>query len=350
MFWTRHLTNRLAEYCDGRLHPSEAAKAETHLSTCANCRAAVVEYRAVAGAMTSLPTLPAPDAIWRAIDAELARREPKPRLAFVSFGRLAAAAIVVVVAASALFMWRSPVETLPSGWHILEVASPRPADRLARGSLVQTDAASRVTLQVGSIGEVDVEPNTHVRLIAATDNQNRMALVRGRISARISAPPRLFFVDTPASTVVDLGCAYTMEADEDGTGSLRVTSGWASLEWAGRESLVPAGASCLTRPRVGPGTPCFDDASEALRRALTAFDFDNGGDAAVDVILRESRGRDTLTLWHLLSRVDGTPARTRVFDRLVALVPLPAGIDRNKAMALDRDTLNRWRQELAWTW
>jgi hypothetical protein len=63
----------------------------------------------------------------------------------------------------------------------------------------------------------------------------------------------------------------------------------------------------------------------------------------------ESRARDTLTLWHVLSRVDGT-ARMKVFDRLVALTPLPASISRDKVLQLDPETLTKLKDELAWTW
>jgi hypothetical protein len=170
----------------------------------------------------------------------------------------------------------------------------------------------------------------------------------------------LFFVETASSTVVDLGCAYTMEVDEAGSGRLRVTSGWASLEWGKLESLVPAGASCPTRPEAGPGTPAFDDASERLRQALLEFDYSGASSRArpaeadqrrraVDVVLSESRQRDTLTLWHLLSRV-GPDDRPRIFDRMVELTPLPNGVTREKALALDPATLKLWREELAWTW
>ena len=73
----------------------------------------------------------------------------------------------------------------------------------------------------------------------------------------IWAPPRLFFVDTPAGVAADLGCAYTLEVDDHGDGLLHVTSGWVALQLKDRESMVPAGASCATRPGVGPGTPFF---------------------------------------------------------------------------------------------
>jgi hypothetical protein len=66
-------------------------------------------------------------------------------------------------------------------------------------------------------------------------------------------------------------------------------------------------------------------------------------------MLRTARARDTLTLWHLLTQVAGTD-RERVFEQMVALTPLPSGVTRDKALALDEDTLRRWREELAWVW
>jgi hypothetical protein len=35
---------------------------------------------------------------------------------------------------------------------------------------------------------------------------------------------------------------------------------------------------------------------------------------------------------------------------MVALTPLPAGVTREQALALDAATLKLWREELAWTW
>nr|AUN37702.1 hypothetical protein [uncultured bacterium] len=69
----------------------------------------------------------------------------------------------------------------------------------------------------------------------------------------------------------------------------------------------------------------------------------------MDTILSRARVRDTLTLWHLLSRVESAD-RIRVFDRMVELVPLPDGVSREKALQLDPATLKSWREELAWKW
>ena len=170
------------------------------------------------------------------------------------------------------------------------------------------------------------------------------------MTAKISAPPRLFFVDTPAGTAVDLGCEYQIRCDRSGSGILNVSQGWVSFEWRGTESLVPAGASCRMRARIGPGTPWFNDAPKDLVEALERFD-SNQNQAApeLDTILARSRPRDTLTLWNLLSRVEASE-RPRVYDRMVEFAPAPAGVIREEILKLNRSALTRWKDELAWTW
>ena len=216
-------------------------------------------------------------------------------------------------------------------------------------SWIETDGASHRTIRIGEIGFVEVEPNTRLRVVTDGPNEHRLALARGEIRAKISAPPKLFFVDTPSGTAVDLGCEYSLNTDDGGSDFLHVTKGWVSFQWKGLESLVPAGASCRTRTKAGPGIPYFDDAPENLKEALEKFAFGKRGDDVLTVILAESRQRDTLTLWHLLSRV-APGDRPRVFGRMTALTPLPAGVLREKALALDSQTLTHWREELAWTW
>jgi hypothetical protein len=148
---------------------------------------------------------------------------------------------------------------------------------------------------------------------------------------------------------VDLGCEYELSTDEEGSGLLHVSRGWVSFQWKGLESLVPADASCRTRPHDGPGIPYFDDAPESVKQALEVLFYEKAGNDALDAILSGSRVRDTLTLWHLLSRVDGDD-RARVFDRIAALTPLPKGVSREQALKLDPPTLKHWMEELAWTW
>jgi hypothetical protein len=345
----KHLSDTLAAYADGQLPPARIVEASAHVAECDRCRAALDEYRFAASLMRGLTLVEAPASIWTSIEESLSSEgrgfSRVGRFDDRWFRALALAATVVLTSSTVVF-WQLNRST---PYDVVRLDTAAGVDRMSIGEWIETDSASRARIKIGEIGTVDIAPNTRMQLLAARPNEHRLNLARGLISAQILAPPRLFFVETASTTVVDLGCAYTMEVDEAGVGRLRVTSGWASLEWDQVESLVPAGASCPTRPGVGPGTPAFDDASERLRQALFEFDYSDGGSRAVDAVLAESRQRDTLTLWHLLSRV-APDQRPRIFDRMVALTPLPNGVTRERALVLDPATLKLWREELAWTW
>ena len=355
-----HVSRHLARYCDGQATPDEARRIEAHLTSCERCRRERDDILFAAGLVRQLAVVTAPVSIWHGIDthlddARLRSGQGSGLGSDQSHGwtlapALAVAWVLAIVAAGAAAYWFAN-PTVDQPWEVatLKPASGPSTGRLAEGAWVETDTTTRARITVGSIGTVDVEPATRVRLGTIRDNEYRIALARGAISARIAAPPRLFIVDTPASTVVDLGCAYTVNVDADGRGDLHVTEGWAALEWKGRESLVPAGASASIRPGIGPGTPSFDDASPSLRAALVAFDFADGGSRAVETVVAEARVRDTLTLWHLLSRVAASQ-RPQIYDRIAALAPPPDTVSRDKALLLDAPTLKHWREELAWKW
>lgn len=221
--------------------------------------------------------------------------------------------------------------------------------KLAVGDYLETDANSRARIEVADIGNVEIEPNSRVKLVNTSKNEHRLALDRGTLQAQIIAPPRLFIVDTPSAVAVDLGCAYKLEVDDDGNAKLYVTSGYVSLERDGRESIVPAGAMAFTRHGKGVGTPFFVSATPELGAALERFDFDKGGSTSLATIISESRAEDTLTLWHLLPRV-GKQDREKLYDVLVAFVAPPDGVTREGVMKLDKDMLEAWRLEMERFW
>ena len=76
---------------------------------------------------------------------------------------------------------------------------------------------------------MNVEPNSRLRLAGVGATDHRLELARGTMNAFIWAPPRLFFVDTPSATAVDLGCAYTLTVDDLGNGELHVMTGYVAL-------------------------------------------------------------------------------------------------------------------------
>jgi len=254
------------------------------------------------------------------------------------------AAAALLLAAAGVALWR-PTEA-PDGapsWEVEWLAGAG-GGRLAVGDWLETDDASRARITVADIGRVDLDPRSRVRLVGTGQQEHRLELERGKLHAWVVAPPRLFVVDTPAATAVDLGCAYILEVDERGDGLLIVTTGYVELQdGGGIASLVPGGAACSMRKGRGPGVPYRQHAPEALR------DVDAGNARAVSAALEAARERDTLTLWHLLLRVD-EPTRTAVYDRMAALAPPPNGVTREEVLALDAAALQRWRATLSSHW
>ena len=400
----RHVKQELSAYAHGELSAEDSRRVAAHLEGCEGCRREFDEIKLGIRLVEHLPTRTAPRSLWDGVEAgilkEQARRAretgrgaaakheganvsnvghedagarpslpqlfrfffsptpaslPRPDW-FFSFNarRAAAFACALVVVGVAAWLYRGA--TRPA-WEVARlagaptVASSRIGDRgkLAVGQWLETDSDSRAQIQVANLGQVDIDPQSRVRLMETRWNEHRLELARGRMHARIWAPPRVFFVNTPSAVAADLGCAYTLEVDERGRSLLHVTSGWVALETPGRESVVPAGAACVTQPGRGPGTPFFEDAPEPFLSALARFDFEGGGPAALRGVLDAARPRDTLTLWHLLARAEAED-RARVYERLAAFAPPPAGVTREGVLRLDRPMLERWKESLEPVW
>jgi hypothetical protein len=290
----------------------------------------------------------------RALDVD---RKPRrtPRWTRIAYSAAAIAAALVLIAAAAA-AWIAFVQPR-IGWAVETVAGTPSVDgravegsaRLGVGRWLTTDHASRARIAVGQIGQVDVEPNTRVQLVESRGREHRMSLAEGTIHARIWAPPKFFYVNTPAAVAIDLGCAYTLQVQPDGSGLVRVTHGWVGFEHAGRESFVPEQAVCATRPGFGPGTPQYEDAPGSYPGALAILDFASPDDprraAAFEAVLSHARRRDALTLWHLLRR--GTAdERARVYDRMALLAPPPAGVSRDAVLSGNRRAIDLWWNSL----
>lgn len=355
MIWN-HVTKYLSAYVHGELSPDEARRIGEHLVGCRQCRREYDEIRFGAEAAREMKIVSAPDSIWHEIEFALDRKPvkeskswPGTLISIPAFRYSVALAGVALAALIAFSIFRR--EAIPGpGWEVTRIdGAPAIGDQriasrglLKPGEWLTTDGSSRAQISVGQIGEVKIDPNSRVRLADATPGSHRLAIEVGRIEAFIWAPPRQFFVDTPSAVAVDLGCSYTLDVDRRGAGKLKVTLGWVAFEWKGRESFVPAGAVCLTRPDSGPGTPFFDDASTVFIDELAKFDAARNEPertSALDALLPLARKRDGLTLWHLISRTEGDD-RGRVYDRLTSLIPAPAGVTRQGVIDGDRGMLD----------
>jgi FecR-like protein len=287
----------------------------------------------------------------------IAVRKPRGVLQSPWLSRCAAAAVILIALSLGIFFSRRAGCNAPGigpSWNIANVeGNPQigpqsvlvnqSVAKLYVGQTLTTDSSSRATLSEDDLGQIQIDPDSRVRLLRTDPNHKRLQLQVGTIHAAIWAAPGQFVVDTPSAVAVDLGCAYTLQVAPDGSGTIRTMLGWVGFHLNGHDSFIPAGAMCSTRPKVGPGVPYFEDASESFREALHSFDqAESSSDAAstaLSIILSQARPRDGLTLWHLLSRTNGQE-RAQVYARFVALVPTPPGVTRDGILALDPHMLD----------
>lgn len=361
-----HRTHQLDDYVDGLLSQSDVAAVENHLRICETCRGELNRVQHLKEKVAELPKSITPRRdLWTGIAARLAkddktvdtlggsgyRNSSLPRTGLGGWLRYGAgiAALIGFVTVGVWWLFLQPREgwnvAVTKGTALIGSRTVSGEDHLAVGENLKTAEEGNAKIQVGMIGHVEVAPNTSIRLLQASMTDHRLALDKGSIRATIFAPPRLFFVETPSGLAVDLGCAYTLNVDDEGASTLHVTSGWVALEFDGRESIVPAGAICKTRPGFGPGTPYQEDASAALVSALAHYDFDNGGSDALRTVLAEARNIDSITLWHLYIRTTGVD-REAAYDRLASLVPPPRGVTRDGMLKGDPEMLTVWRKYL----
>lgn len=275
---------------------------------------------------------------------EVAAGSPRLRWAAV------AAALAIAVAGAA--WWRTHASA--TSWRIERVAgAPRLGDGALRagerwhsGAVLTTGSRDRARLSLRGVGEVELLPKSQLRLLAAEEGHQLLALDRGAISASIGARPQLFQVATPQTRAVDLGCYFTLEVLPDGRERLRVEAGWVALRRGDREAFVPGGAAVVSAPGQ-LGLPVYLDARE-LRAALDRWTALSDGDERSETLraaLALARPEDALTLWHLLAVTQGLQ-REAVFDRLASIAPPPPTVTRQGIVAGDPAMRDRWWESL----
>jgi hypothetical protein len=283
---------------------------------------------------------------------------PKPSLVARCAAFLRQHWIVPVAAASAAailfatWLVMSPPAISSSDWEARAVSgAPELAGKklkvqqLLPGQWLATDKNSTVHLRAGKIGQIEIAGDSLVSLSEVRQDRQRLSLRYGFIHARISAPPGLFIIDTPSARATDLGCEYSLKIARDGSGVLRVFTGWVDLSYIYKQSLVPGGAAARIAADGTLSPPYFEDSSETFKQAVLDFSFgENGSErhrAALETLLRDSRQRDALTLLNLFPRAD-VEERLRIFDRLNQLVPAPSSITRQNARDWQINSMNDW--------
>jgi ferric-dicitrate binding protein FerR (iron transport regulator) len=202
--------------------------------------------------------------------------------------------------------------------------------------------AHEADLAIAEIGSAQLGPHTRVHLDHSDVAGHHLTIDRGRMHARVNAPPRLFAVATRGTEVTDLGCEYTIEVDVTGAGSIVVQSGKVELA-AGAHAIVvaPAGTHATIFAGQRPGVPVGAGASAALVAAVR--DYEHGDPAGLSAVLAAAGTPDAITLVGLAA-IDGAH-RADILARLAAVSPPPGEVTVDAATR-DPAALERWRDDV----
>ena len=206
---TVHVTYLFDDLIDGTLPADQRASVEQHLATCDACQQAFANHQTLVAELNDLPQSITPERdLWDEIAPQLqpAGVTASPRLSLIRSVYFRAAAIAAV-----LLVGVYVATTISPAWQVTplegtaEVAgSPiYEASTIREGQWLFTPTDARARLQVGDIGDVELAPDTRLQLVNTASGDHRLHLAAGSIHASIWAPPRLFFVETPAGLAID---------------------------------------------------------------------------------------------------------------------------------------------------
>lgn len=249
-----------------------------------------------------------------AVPMRALRRRSRAKLAIRGAG-IAVAASVVLVVGHTLWLNRpmAPWSLAAESGNVGIQGDAAGRMVVQAGDVLVTDAAGRARLRVGSIGDVYLSPESEVEITAGDGGAEQLLLHRGELHARIWAPPRRFAVATRWATAIDLGCVFTIRADSTGNGSLEVYQG--AVELAGDSGAIYLAAGTAAQMGIVPGVPWPIGSAAAFRAAALALASGADDRGALEVLLADTTARATITLWHLLPRVD-VPTRAALVSRI----------------------------------
>ena len=138
---------QIGDYVDGAMDEAQRASFESHLATCASCRAAVADFSVIRAASLSLEPQVPPPHVWRKLSAAI-EAEPKPFLGvggtqwWRAFAPVAAMAVLV-----ASLSWTAAQLTSVPGERLATrtpVTQSEPVSILAEYQLAERDLSNTI--------------------------------------------------------------------------------------------------------------------------------------------------------------------------------------------------------------
>ncbi|HEX9421603.1 MAG TPA: zf-HC2 domain-containing protein, partial [Pyrinomonadaceae bacterium] len=179
--FSKHVTKELSAYCHGEVTSERSRQIAEHLIGCNRCRIRFEEIKLGVKLAERLPQRSAPDSLWLDLQSRMARETNGNKLGatksspftFKSWQPALAGALIALLLVAGFAALRLYSRESRPFWQVArldgapKIGSSRMEEkgRLAVGQWLETDGDSRAQIEVGSIGQVQIDPNTRVRLV-----------------------------------------------------------------------------------------------------------------------------------------------------------------------------------------
>lgn len=230
------------------------------------------------------------------------------------------AAIATAILAVALWPW---------GWDVDVVEGSHPCwgpCGVDPGETFGQEPGDVWRVDIGSVGSATLSGGARLTRMKVEEGVT-LRLDVGRMVVESTARGRELVIETPAGKVVDLGCAFTIDASETET-QVHVERGYVALETVQGTAVVGAGSAAMATLGQPPSLPLRDDAPVAFRQGAATLP-----EGDLEGLLASARPADTFTLWHVLQRV-APEDRPVILETLNRLVPNSVPADRTRLESL----------------
>jgi hypothetical protein len=215
------------------------------------------------------------------------------------------------------------------------------------GMSLYTEQNARVVVNIPKTGRMEVDGNTLLILKRAKDGDNKVVIKRGSVKVQNTVQMPEFTFELAHASVKDIGGVFELTVKENEDAVLLVELGIVEVYFGNNKYYVDEGYQCEIRVGMRPGTPYRRDASLALISEIEKLDYQYGGDSSIDVILKEARDSDLLTLLAIIPRASRS-YRKILFDRISSYYPPPQGVTAAGIMQANPAMLELWFNEIEW--
>ena len=215
------------------------------------------------------------------------------------------------------------------------------------GGVLSTDEKARAKVNVPNIGIIEVGYNSALILEKAKEGSNSIVMERGSIRVVNSTNMPSLTIKVGVHKILDRGGEFSVETDKLGNANINVKYAFVEIVFNDEHYFLKENYSCELRVGKEPGIPIHQNASDTLKNAVESFDELNGGDQALEKIIKSYRESDVLTLLALIPRVSQLQ-RQIIFQEISNHFPPPESITRAGIIRLDKDMLYKWWEEIEW--